>query len=77
MGINLHPMKLSSPLGATRAFENETGFREQFRVKGRDGQTILAAAEARFLATFEQAAVGIAQVGTAFRPSGMFFPSVG
>jgi len=78
-----------------RALQTETGFREQFRVAGKDGETIwvigygkvvrspdrsvsifglnievtdwvnaLAASEARFTATFEQAAVGIAHVGT-------------
>jgi diguanylate cyclase (GGDEF)-like protein/PAS domain S-box-containing protein len=77
------------------ALQTGTGFREQFRVAGRDGKTIwvigygkvvrapdqslsifglnidvtdwvdtLAASEARFTATFEQAAVGIAHVGT-------------
>lgn len=81
-------------LAAERALATETGFREQFRVKGRDGailwifgyarvgrnsdQTLhmtgmnldvtdwvetLQAAETRFIATFEQAAVGIAHVG--------------
>lgn len=82
-------------IAAVRALETETGFREQFRVKGRDGQILwifgyarvvrrpdgslymsginidvsewvetLTAAETRFIATFEQAAVGIAHVGT-------------
>jgi diguanylate cyclase (GGDEF)-like protein/PAS domain S-box-containing protein len=81
-------------LAAERALATETGFRELFRVKGRDGESLwifgyakvtrhsdqslymlgmnmdvtewvetLAAAETRFIATFEQAAVGIAHVG--------------
>src|ERR1700677_3839620 len=80
---------------AEKALETETGFREQFRVIGRNGENLwifgyakgarqadqplrmsgmnmdvtdwveaLAASEARFIATFEQAAVGIAHVGT-------------
>ncbi len=82
-------------LAVERALETETGFREQFRVTGKDGNLLwifghgkvirqpdrslrisglnidvtewaeaLAAAEARFTATFEQAAVGIAHIGT-------------
>jgi len=81
-------------VAAEKALQTETGFREQFRVKGREGQILwifgyarvtrspdqslhmsgmnmdvtdwveaLAAAETRFIATFEQAAVGIAHVG--------------
>jgi len=81
-------------LAAERALETETGFREQFRVIGTQGDLLwifgyarvirqpdgslrmsgmnidvtdwadaLAAAEIRFTATFEQAAVGIAHVG--------------
>jgi len=77
------------------ALETRTGFREQFRVHGKEGKTLwilgharvvedadgavcmvgmnmdvtdwveaLASAELRFTATFEQAAVGIAHVGT-------------
>jgi diguanylate cyclase (GGDEF)-like protein/PAS domain S-box-containing protein len=91
----VHPDDLERVHSATRrALETEAGFREQFRVFGKDGkilwifgygkfhrlpdQTVrisgmnidvtdwanaLAAAEDRFTATFEQAAVGIAHVG--------------
>jgi len=91
----VHPDDLERLIGALRrALETETGFREQFRVAGKDGNRLwifgygrasrlpdnslritgmnidvtdwanaLAAAEDRFTATFEQAAMGIAHVG--------------